>query len=119
MSEVVGGPISPNAGRERANANLRPNPKWVAGGPSPNPRGGKSEYQAKLQAAIEKQEPVENVCAVIAAMREDAMAHEKFSAAAAKVYLGAVGLDLSGQKAKVDLKDAPDDVVSWLADNVQ
>jgi len=111
--------VAPTDGQAKRLANLRPNPAWVPGGPSPNPNGGKSEYARKLQAAIEKQEPPENVCAVIAAMREDAMAHEKFSPAAAKVYLGAVGLDLSGQKAKVDLKDAPDQVVEWLAENVQ
>lgn len=100
-------------------ANLRPNPNWVKGGPSPNPSGGKNPYLAKLQAAIEKQEPPENVCAVIAAMREDAMAHEKFSAAAAKVYLGAVGLDLNRVPAKVDFTNAPDQVVEWFAENVQ
>lgn len=104
-------------GRRRGNAGV-PNPAWVKGMPSANP-GGKSEYARKLQAAIEKQEPPENVCAVIAAMRADALSGGKTAPAAAKVYLGAVGLDLSGQKARVDLKDAPDDVVTWLAENVQ
>lgn len=105
------------SGRKRGNAGV-PNPAWVKGMPSTNP-GGKTEYARKLQAAIEAQEPPENVCAVIAAMREDALAHDKTSPAAAKVYLGAVGLDLSGQKPRVDLKNAPDEVVTWLAENVQ
>jgi hypothetical protein len=106
-------------GRQAEHPNLRPNPAWVKGGPSPNPTGGESPYHRKLRLAIEKQEPVENVCAVVAAMREDAMAHEKHSAAAAKVYFAAVGLPMNREPPKVDLSKAPDDVVNWLADNVQ
>lgn len=90
----------------------------MKGGPSPNP-GGESVYQRELRLAIEKQEPPENVAAVVAAMREDAMAHEKFSPAAAKVYFAAVGLPMNREPPKIDLTKAPDEVVNWLADNVQ
>jgi hypothetical protein len=107
--------IEPNARHPNL---LKGNPEWVKGGPSPNP-GGKTDYQRKLQAAIEKQETPERVCAVIAAMHEDATAHEKFSPAAAKVYLQAVGVDLNKAPAKVDLGHAPKEVVDWLAENVQ
>lgn len=70
---------------------------WVKGGPSPNP-GGKTPYQRALEEAIAKQESPERVCAVVAAMHEDATAHEKYSPAAAKVYFQAVGLNLNREQ---------------------
>lgn len=83
-------------------------------GRSGNPEGV-SKYQALLRRAIEKQETPARVLAVIDAMREDAMAHEKFSPAAAKVYLGAVGVKLDGSAAtKIDLSDAPEQVMDYL-----
>lgn len=86
-------------------------------GQSGNP-GGMSKYERRLRRAIRKQEKPSEVCKVIAAMREDAQAHEKFSPAAAKVYLAAVGVDM---KPKTDLRDvleamrgAPDEALQWF-----
>lgn len=76
---------------------------------------GVSKYQAQLRRAIEERETSARVLDVIDAMRLDAMSHEKFSAAAAKVYLGAVGLKMDGNPpTKVDLSDAPPEVMDYL-----
>lgn len=97
---------------------LKGNPAWVKGGPSPN-KTGKSKYLTRLERMIRKQEKPELVLQVVAAMREDACAHEKSSPAAAKVYFAAVGLPMNREPPKIDLTKAPDEVVNWLADNVQ
>jgi len=76
---------------------LKGGPTFVKGGPSPNP-GGKTPYQRALEEAIAKQESPERVCQVVAAMHEDATAHEKYSPAAAKVYFQAVGLNLNREQ---------------------
>lgn len=89
---------------------------WTAG-KSGNPEGV-SAYQAKLRRAIEKRETVERVLDVIDAMRVDAMAHEKYSPSAAKVYLGAVGINVTSPPVKLDLTDAPDEVVAYLAEKL-
>lgn len=91
-------------------------PRWEKG--QSGNRSGLSKYQAKLSRAIRRQERPKQVCEVIAAMREDALAHEKYSAAAAKVYLAAVGIDI---KPKADLAEvleamrgAPDEALQWF-----
>ena len=72
----------------------RPKHLWKPG-QSGNP-GGMSrverDYRDKVRAALRKQEPPANICAVVAAMRADAQSHTKIAAPAAKVYLEAVGL---------------------------
>lgn len=93
-------------------------PRWKEGCPSPNP-GGKSSYQRSLEAAIQKQETPERVCAVIAAMHEDAVAHEKFSPAAAKVYLQAVGVELNKVPPPVDLSDVPEEELRVLREKLR
>ena len=93
--------------------NLKP---WQPG-QSGNPTG-QSKYALSLRKAIQAQETPEFVCAVVAAMREDAMAGGKSAPAAAKVYFEAVGLP-KVEPEKIDLKDAPDEVVTWLAENLQ
>src|SRR6185312_563533 len=106
-------PVSQTDGRARSLANLRPNPNWVPGCPAPNPRGGKSPYQASLDKAIEAQETPDRVCEVIAAMREMALSgNAKAAPAAAKVYLGAVGVDMNKAPSKLDLTGAPEDLVN-------
>lgn len=97
---------------------LKGGPTFVKGGPSPNP-GGRSKYDVALEAAIQKQETPARVCEVIEAMHEDATAHEKYSASAAKVYLGAVGVRLNAEPAKVDLSDLPDNVVQLIAERIR
>lgn len=103
--------------RQSDHPNLfRGNPEWVKG-KSGNPEGV-SAYQTKLRKAIEKRETPERVLEVIEAMRQDATAHEKFSPAAAKVYLGAVGINVTAPPLKLDLTEAPDEVVEWIADRM-
>jgi hypothetical protein len=92
---------------------LRGNPEWkpgVSGNPS-----GVNRYQQAIRKAIEAQEPPSEVARVVLAMKEDALAHKPYSANAAKVYLAAVGVKLNGQGKELDLEDAPDEVVEWLA----
>jgi hypothetical protein len=111
------GPID-NYARQPGNPNLlRGNPAWVKGGESPN-KGGKSKYQSELDAAIEAQESPERVCQVVAAMHALAISGDaKGSPAAAKVYLGAVGVDLNKASAnKLDLEGAPKELVDGLTD---
>jgi hypothetical protein len=91
-------------------------PRWRKG-ETGNP-GGRSLYQRKLDKAIRKQERPARVCEVIEALRQDALAHEKFSPAAAKVYLAAVGVDM---RPKTDLQDvleamrgAPQEALEWF-----
>lgn len=98
--------------------NLKSGREGWRSGQSGNP-DGVSAYQAKLRKAIEAQEAPELVCQVIEAMRQDAMAHEKFSPAAAKVYLSAVGLEMNKTPTKVDLSDAPPEVMQYLAGKIQ
>ena|SRR5258708_1872662 len=97
---------------------LKGGPTFIKGGPSPNPSGGRSPYQRALDAAIERQEAPELVCQVIAAMREQALEKGKASPAAAKVYLGAVGVDLNKAPAKVELDNAPKEVLNWITENL-
>lgn len=86
---------------------------WKAG-QSGNPTGV-NKYLAQLRAAIQEQETPEEVCKVVAAMREDAKSGKKSAPAAAKVYLGAVGLKLDGGEAtKIDLSDAPPETMEYL-----
>lgn len=90
--------------------------RWKPG-QSGNP-AGISRYAQQLRKAIQAQETPELVCAVVAAMREDAMSGGKTAPAAAKVYFEAVGLP-KVEPEKIDLTDAPDEVVTWLAENLQ
>jgi hypothetical protein len=91
-----------------------PKGKPFVPGQSGNPEG-QSKYAVTLRKAIEAQETPERVCDVIDAMRTQALAGEKSSPAAAKVYLGAVGVKLDGSATtKVDLSDAPDEVMAYL-----
>lgn len=92
-----------------------PNLKPWKPGQSGNPTGV-SRYAKDLRAAINAQETPDRVCAVIDAMRMQALAGEKSSPSAAKVYLEAVGV--KAEPVKVDLSQAPDEVVAWLAENV-
>jgi hypothetical protein len=101
-------------GKQPGFPNLKGGAEGWKAGQSGNPEGV-SKYQANLRRMIEERETPERVLAVIDAMREDALAHEKFSAGAAKVYLGAVGLKLDGSTStKVDLSDAPPEVMDYL-----
>lgn len=100
------------AGEQRADGMPRGTP--FKPGQSGNPEG-ESKYAVTLRRAIERQETAERVCDVVDAMRIDALAHEKFSPAAAKVYFGAVGLRLDGGEAtKIDLSDAPPETMEYL-----
>jgi len=82
----------------------------AASGPRPE-----SKYVAQLRAAIQEQETPAEVCKVVAAMKADALSGKKSAPAAAKVYLGAVGLKLDGgAETKVDLSDAPPEVMDYL-----
>ncbi len=86
-------------------------------GQSGNP-GGLSKYERRLRRMIRKQEKPALVCQVIEAMRLQALAGDKSSPPAAKVYLAAVGVDM---KPKTDLQEvleamraAPEGVVDWF-----
>lgn len=116
-------PIDPTDGespRRQPGSNLLAgNPSWQKGGPSPN-AGGKTSYQRALEEAISKQETPELVCQVVAAMREDAISHEKYSPAAAKVYFAAVGLKMDGKESlPIDLSDAPPETLSYLREKLR
>jgi hypothetical protein len=96
-------------------------PNLMAGGWKPGQSGnpaGLNRYQKLIRDAIQKQETPERVCAVVAAMQQDACAHEKYSAAAAKVYFEAVGLPRV-EATKVDLSDAPPEVMNYLSGKLQ
>ena len=95
----------------------RGGPNWEKGGPSPNPTGV-SKYQTQLRKAIEAKESPERVLEVIDAMRTMALSgNVKGAPAAAKVYLGAVGLKM--ETTKVDLTDAPPEVMEYLRGKIQ
>lgn len=103
---------------EAKRADGMPMGRPFAPGVSGNP-GAVSKYERELKAAIQAQEPPAEVCKVIAAMKAQALAGTKVSPAAAKVYLGAVGLKLDGSAAtKVDLSDAPDAVMEYLGGKI-
>lgn len=74
------------AGDEQRRPNGMPTGRPWGPGQSGNPVGV-SKYQAEVRRAIEGRFPVSEVIDVLAAMKEDACAHEKFSAGAAKVFL--------------------------------
>lgn len=82
--------------------------------PSPNPYGPVSTYERKLREAVRDSETPEQVCEVVAAMRVQALAGEKSSPAAAKVYLEAVGLPKPPPEFRIDLTNAPPEVIKWL-----
>ena len=67
---------------------------WKAG-QSGNPGGVsrlETDYRNAVKAAVRGQETPERVCAVVNAMRKQALAGGKTAPAAAKVYLEAVGV---------------------------
>lgn len=102
------------AGGQPGFPNLKSGAQGFRAGQSGNPEGV-SKYMASLRRAIERKETSERVLEVIDAMRIDALAHEKYSPSAAKVYLGAVGLKLDGSAStKIDLSDAPAEVMTYL-----
>lgn len=110
-------PLPERPARQKSHPNLL-GPRWKPG-ESGNP-DGVSPYQKLLRVAIEKKESPARVLAVINAMYEMATSGDtKGAPAAAKVYLGAVGVRLNAEPAKVDLSDLPDNVVQLIAERIR
>lgn len=111
MADTEATPLPPT-GRQVEYPNLRPN---FVPGKSGNP-SGVNRYMQQLRAAIQRQESPGRVCQVVDAMRTQALAGDKASPNAAKVYFQAVGLKLDGAAAvNVDLSDAPPEVMEYLS----
>lgn len=109
------------------------NPNWVKGGSSPNP-GGRPKRLVEIEAMLDAEHrTVENMRETYGVLRDCAQGKHQGEAVTKdgkvvqytlppdkgmmELYLNRIQGPL--EKLKVDLKDAPEEVVAWVAENVQ